>query len=301
MTSKAISGVYAAVLTPRHADDRVDTGALTTLVQFLENKGISSYALNGATGEYCLTTPDHLRTVLETVQRASGGHAKILCGVGAAGTALTLELAAIAQEFAVDGLLLPMPMFFPYEQEDLELFCRTIATSTTLPILLYNLPQFTTGLAKETVARLITEVPNIIGIKDSSGSLDILRHLDASEIEACRIIGNDAVLAQALSEGCCDGVVSGVACALPEVITALYRAAPSAPAFHTTSTMLDQFIEQLNPFPTPWGLKLALEARGVLTATFAQPVTTHRRQQAQEMAEWLQRWLPEAVSHTVAS
>ena len=92
-------------------------------------------------------------------------------------------------------------------------------------MLLYNLPQFTSGLSKETVRRLILEVPNIIGIKDSSGSLDILSDLTAHNVETCRIVGNDSALALALTQRVCDGVVSGVACALPETIQALYAEA----------------------------------------------------------------------------
>jgi len=297
MSTKQVSGVYAAVLTPRNQDDSVDTAALTSLIHFLIAKGISSFALNGATGEFCLTTPDHLRIILSTVQQASNGEAEILCGVGAPGTALAIELAAIAQQAGVKGLLLPMPCFFPYQQEDLDLFCREVAGSTALPILLYNLPQFTSGLEKETVATLISEVPNIIGIKDSSGSLDILRHLTDRKVDACRIVGNDSALAPAILEGVCDGVVSGVACAVPEIIQALYaqRERPESQPFQSASKLLDEFIEQLNPFPTPWGLKWAIAARNIIPATFSQPVTAHRLEQSVAMATWLQSWLPSAV------
>jgi len=296
MAAKLISGVYAALLTPRFADDRVDVEGLRGLVQFQIGKGIRSFAMNGATGEFCLTSAEQLRTVLVTVQEASGGTAEILCGVGAAGSAGAKVLAAVAQEAGVKGLLLPMPYFFPYQQEDLELFCREIAANTSLPILLYNLPQFTSGLEKETVRRLIVEVPNIIGIKDSSGSLEILRDLTAHGVDACRIVGNDSALAAAMQEGVCDGVVSGVACALPEVIQSLYGEAgrTDSAEFARASGLLDEAIVQLNDFPTPWGLKWMVEARGLGTARFAMPVTAHRREQAKRMMEWLRGWLPGA-------
>jgi 4-hydroxy-tetrahydrodipicolinate synthase len=303
MPTKQVSGVYAAVLTPRKQDDSVDTAALTTLIRFLIAKGISSFALNGATGEFCLTTPDHLRILLSTVQQASNGKAEILCGIGAPGTALAIELAAIAQQAKVKALLLPMPSFFPYQQQDLDLFCCEVAASTTLPILLYNLPQFTSGLEKETVSTLITHVPNIIGIKDSSGSLDILRHLTQHNPEACRIVGNDSALSPAILAGVCDGVVSGVACAVPEVIQALYaqRERPASQPFQQASKLLDEFIEQLNPFPTPWGLKWAIAARNIIPATFSQPVTAHRLEQSVAMATWLRSWLPSVIPGEASS
>ncbi|CAN5629335.1 4-hydroxy-tetrahydrodipicolinate synthase [soil metagenome] len=297
MADKLITGVYAAVLTPRSEDDSIDVAALEKLIQFLISKGICSFAMNGATGEFCLTTPEQLGIILEAVQKASNGHAEILCGIGAAGTQLAKELAAVAQTYGVKGLLLPMPYFFPYQQEDLDLYCREVAASTDLPILLYNLPQFTSGLEKETVRSLITEIPNIIGIKDSSGSLEILRDLTEHAAEACRIVGNDSALAPAMQERICDGVVSGVACALPEVIQALYaeKGRTNSPEFLRASGLLDAFIEQLNSFSTPWGLKWVVEARGIITATFAQPVTAHRLEQSQTMAVWLKAWLPQAI------
>jgi 4-hydroxy-tetrahydrodipicolinate synthase len=298
MAGKLVQGVYAAVLTPRHADDSIDTTALAALIRFLMSKGISSFAMNGATGEFCLTTPEQLRTILTTVQEASGGTAEILCGVGAPGIAGVKELAAVAQAVRVKALLLPMPCFFPYNQQDLELFSREAAASTTLPVLLYNLPQFTSGLHKETVRRLILEVPNIIGIKDSSGSLDILSDLTAHNIDACRIVGNDSALAPAMTQRVCDGVVSGVACALPEVIQALYAEAERTESaeFANAARLLDEFIEQLGAVPTPWGLKWMAEARGIITATFSQPVTATRREQGHSMAAWLKEWLPAALS-----
>lgn len=300
MSEKQIFGVYAAVLTPRHADESIDVVALRSVVEFLMEQGISSFAVNGATGEFCLTTPEQLRIALSTINQVSKGSAQILCGVGAAGTSLAIELASVAEAHGSKGLLLPMPYFFPYDQDDLDRYCRTVAATTSLPILLYNLPQFTSGLSKETVRTLIAEVPNIIGIKDSSGSLDILRDLTEHRIDACRIVGNDSALAPALIERVCDGVVSGVACALPEAILALFAQAEATDSaeFDRASSLLDEFIEQLNEFPTPWGLKWIVEARGICKATFAQPVTERRAASAAAMTKWFATW-QSGIAHTV--
>jgi 4-hydroxy-tetrahydrodipicolinate synthase len=222
MSNVEISGVFAALLTPRNGEGSVDVPALRRLVHFLTKSGSSSFAVNGATGEFCLTSPAELRTMLSTVRARGEGKARILCCVGGAGAAQSIELARVAESEEADGLLLPMPYFYPYAQEDLDLFCRTVAGTTRLPVLLYNLPQFTSGLDKETVSTLVREVPNIIGIKDSSGSLEILRYLTQQGVRACRIVGSDAALAPALREGICDGVVSGIAGVVPEAILALY-------------------------------------------------------------------------------
>lgn len=298
MTDTEVHGVYAALLTPRLKDDRIDVPSLTALVKFLMGRGVSSFAVNGATGEYCLTTPDQLRTILSTIRKASDDQATVLCGVGAAGSALSLELAGIARAANVKGLLLPMPYFFPYGQQDLESYCRGIAGSTSLPVLLYNLPQFTSGLTEEIVHRLILEVPNIIGIKDSGGSLDILGHLTESGLKASRIVGNDNVLAAALVEGVCDGVISGVACVLPELVSAQYQLSPTADpvAFQKISALMSEAIAQLNRLPTPWGLKWFAEARGVMQASFSQPQSSERLATGHEMSAWLKQRLPAMLS-----
>lgn len=296
MMEKLFQGVYAAVLSPRLEDGSVDLDSLRALIAFLRERGIQRYAVNGATGEFCLTTPDDLRAVLAAVHSEGGAGTEIVCGIGAAGIAETKALLRVAEEAQVQGLLLPMPYFFPYSQDDLFAFCSAVAAATPVPILLYNLPQFTSGLEAETVCRLIEQIPTVVGIKDSSGSLDIVTALTRRVPQACRIVGNDGVLADALRGGLCDGVVSGVACALPELIFSLFHTVPKNPAFSTQSTLLDEFIDQLNVFPTPWGLKWAVQARNVLKAHFSLPLSRERLQQAAAFDAWLQRWLPNALA-----
>jgi dihydrodipicolinate synthase/N-acetylneuraminate lyase len=300
MHDSQISGVFAALLSPRTAEGEIDVPALANLLHFLMDSGISSFAVNGATGEFCLTSPAQLRTILSTVGAASEGKARILCGVGSAGASQSIELARVAESEQVEGLLLPMPYFFPYAQEDLDLFCRCVAGSTDVPVLLYNVPQFTSGLDKKTVAALISEVPNIIGIKDSSGSLDILRHLTLHGIPACRIVGDDAMLATALRERVCDALVSGIAGVLPEAILALYaqRNQIDSEAFVAAERRIHELIEHVKLLPYPWALKWIAEARGVLQATFSLPVTPHRLEQRQQLVAWftawIEAWLPAA-------
>ena len=296
---KPFHGIYAAVLTPRTAGGELDTDGLRAVLRFLTGSGVRRFAMNGATGEFPLTTPEQLRRVLATVREAAPD-AELLCGVGAAGLAQSVELARIADEAGVHGLLLPTPFYFPYRQDDLAAFCTEVAAATKLSILLYNLPQFSTGYSVDTVCDLIARVPNIVGIKDSSGSLDILRALTEQLPESCRMVGNDSVLAPALEQGLCDGIVSGVACAVPETIAGVYEAAPGSADFTRHRARLDEFIAQLGPLPTPWGLKLAVDARGVLPAVFAQPLSEQRLQEAERFKQWFRGWLPSGTPATIA-
>jgi 4-hydroxy-tetrahydrodipicolinate synthase len=286
MGIKLVQGVSAAVLTPRFADGSIDGPSLQKLLEFLLSKGISSFALNGATGEFCITTPDQLRTLLRLAKEVTGNSADFLCGVGAADTQGSIVFAQIAQDAGVKGLLLPMPYFFPYPQGDLEQFSRAVAATVTIPILLYNLPQFTSGLQKETVHTLIAEVPNIVGIKDSSGSLEILTHLTEQKLDACRIVGDDAALSAALRAEVCDGVISGVACVAPELIRGLYEKRS-----REAEKALEELISQLRLFPTPWGLKFLAQARSIFKASFPLPLSAERKTLGERVEQWFSPWI----------
>ena len=162
----------------------LDEGGFRAILEFLRGKGLTKVVVNGATGEYCLTTAPSWRSMLAICRETLPG-GEVLCSIGAAGLAGCLELGRVAIEHGARALLLPMPHFFPYSQDDLHAFCAAVAARLDAPILLYNLPRFTTPIELETVRGLIDSVPNIIGIKDSSGSLAILGGLSSGGLPDC--------------------------------------------------------------------------------------------------------------------
>lgn len=85
-----------------------------------------------------------------------------------------------------------------------------------------------------TVLNLIHRCNNLVGIKDSIGSLDILHSLTESGLECNRVVGNDSVLAPTLWKGLCDGVASGVSCVLPEILKAMFEFTPGSAEFEHT-------------------------------------------------------------------
>ena len=288
--TKLIGAVYAAVLFARDEQGRLDEAALADQLEFLLDRGIRNFAFNGATGEFCLTTQEDLRRSLRVASSLLPKSASFLCGAGAAGAAESLALAKIGFEAGAEAVLLPMPHFFRYEQDDLEEFVRKLDSELAAPILLYNLPRFTTGLEPETVLSLIRECPHVVGIKDSSGSLTILRDLARSGLPSARIVGNDSVLPQALIEGICDGVVSGVACVLPELILALFAHKPGSAEFDSATVRLSEFIAQIDTLPVPWGLKVIAECRGISKSSYALPISAHRAQQIIQLKSWFADW-----------
>lgn len=288
----SIQGTYAAVLTPRKVTGEIDESAFGGLLEFLLGKGISGFAVNGATGEFCLTSEREFERLVEITAETVRGRANFLVGIGSAGSDGSIRMGRVASRAGAAGLLLPMPYFFPYLQADLKSFAGAVAAEVEAPVLLYNLPQFTSGLDPQTSLELIRESKTIVGIKDSSGSVDTLRLLTGAAIGARRVVGNDDVLAQALKEKVLDGVVSGVACVLPELIGRMFSfgiADSESAEFGMLAIALISFIEQIRPLPTPWGLKVVAEARGLFPATYPFPLSPQREAQKANLLHWFEQ------------
>jgi 4-hydroxy-tetrahydrodipicolinate synthase len=288
--TKVVHGVFAAMTLPRGAAGRIELDVFARHLEFVDEAGAEGFVLNGATGEYCLNSVEELGQMVERARSVGGKDTTLLAAIGGASMVQTLALADAAQAAGANGLLLPMPYFFPYQQQDLIAFSQHVAAATELPLLLYNLPDFTTPLAPETTLQLLEET-RIGGIKDSSGNLDTLRLLHQSFPSANRILGNDGALYPALLENLCDGVVSGVASVLPELMVAFYREAATAPDSGTALALrdsLDAVLRWLSRFPVPWGLKLIAAERGFFTAEYALPLSPQRQADALEFQQWFQ-------------
>jgi len=284
-----VPGVFAAMTIPRSSEGQLDIASFRRHICFLADKGITGFALNGATGEYCITSEEDFMQILRVAREALDKQTTLIAGIGGASDLQSLRLLEIAKQERADGVLLPMPHYFPYDQQDLSTFVKEIASKASLPVLLYNLPSFTSPLAPATSASLIRELDQVIGIKDSSGQLDTVRLLTEKLPGANRVIGNDSALYEALKQNFCDGVVSGVACVLPELMLSLYRACETNPASEEAvhlHDLLDQFIAWLTHFPVPWGLKIIAEERGLGPAVFPMPLSPDRVEDRHLFADW---------------
>src|SRR3954447_2378523 len=107
IADKLVRGVYAAAATPRREDEAVHEAAFRGQLEFLMERGIEGFAINGATGEFCLTTPVELERMVGIAADATAGRAQFVCGVGAAGLRGCVENGRIAIAGGARGLLLP--------------------------------------------------------------------------------------------------------------------------------------------------------------------------------------------------
>lgn len=296
MTFPPLREVWAAVLTHLEPSGAPDVAAIRRNVDLAVASGFDGVVLNGATGEYPALSPHQFRSVLTDVSDAVRGRCRFLAGIGSASVNDSIAMGHAAFEAGAAAALLPPPHFFRYSQEDVAEWCRQIARALPGPVLLYNLPQFTNPLTLETVRELLAEGCGIEGIKDSSGSLDILRALTAESPEVRRIVGNDAVLVQGRREEVASGVISGVAGVLPELVALLAgRPEVDEQRYSAAILLMNDYLDQLKDLPVPWGLKWTAEFRGLAPARFAQPLSAGRQAQGKQFSEWLEGWWAQAV------
>jgi 4-hydroxy-tetrahydrodipicolinate synthase len=290
----AIAGVFAAVATPVDADGRVDLGTFDRLLGFLVEAGVDGVCLAGATGEYPHFEAADRKTLVRRAAELLPSGCALIVGIGAPSMRLAIELGETALAAGSLALLLPMPMFFRYEQEDLEAYCACVSGALRAPCLLYNLPDFTNALAPATVINLLRDQEFIVGIKDSSGQPVHIRAFTSARGSEpwTLLVGDDRLFEQGLQAGW-DGGVSGVAGFCPELLIAIYRSFIEGRPQETArlSGLLDELIERLASFPTPWGIRVGLAARGIDTGPLPLPVTPARKEQIAAFTEWLRSWL----------
>lgn len=288
-----LRGVIAAVLLPRDEEGRPEWDEFERLVSFLCRSGVTGVCVNGATGEYVRATPEERRTAVTAARRAAGRNCVVIAGEGSACTETTVHAMREAEAAGADAHLVPPPCFFRYRGDDVEQFYRAVAQAAERPVLIYNLPAFLTGVGCETVLELLRSEERIAGVKDSSGQLDILEQLTAHPaLGAWRLIGNDWVLAEACRRGLADGAISGVACVLPELLTALWDAGMRGD--RELAGRLEQSLAEalrwIDAWPAPIGLHVLAEARGLRRCLPAVPLSPARRDQAEAMKRWFEPW-----------
>lgn len=291
-----LSGLFAALVTPIDDLGRVDWDAFDRVIDFVAGRGVDGVVVGGGTAEYPhFEVADRARLAARAVQKMTGRGSVITC-VGTSSVQSTLRLARSAADCGSDALLVPMPYFFRYEQQDLVAFCEQVCGSVSTPCLLYNLPSFTNELSVETAIHLLQSIPNLVGMKDSSGETSHLEPLAQARRKRpfLLFVGDDSLLLGALQAGW-DGVVSGIACFVPELIGAVYRAhragnGARAAAYQAT---LDELIEQVVRLPIPWGVRVGLAARGIANGPMHIQPSQERRRQMDELCAWINRWAAE--------
>ena len=217
------NGAFTALVTP-FRNGEVDDEALEGLVEFQIAQGIHGLVPCGTTGESPTLSEEEDRLVIETVVRVTNGRVSVVAGTGSNNTASAIKYTKMAEEVGADGSLQVAPYYNKPTQEGLFRHFAAIAESTSLPLVLYNIPGRTSvTIASETIAQL-AEIPNIVGIKDSTLSMNMvsdIRRLCGEDFDI--LSGDDPMTLPLMALGGV-GVISVVSNVAPGAVSDLVNA-----------------------------------------------------------------------------
>ena len=167
------SGAFTVPVTP-FKNGEVDVEAIEGMVEFQLQNGIHGLVPCGTTGETPALSEAEDRLVIDTVVRMANGQVPVIAGTGSNSTDMAIKYTKMAEEAGADGSLQVAPYYNKPTQEGLYRHFVAIADNTDLPLILYNIPGRTAvTISAETMARL-GEVPNIVGVKDSTLSMNMI-------------------------------------------------------------------------------------------------------------------------------
>ena len=221
---KDICGIIVPILTPMYEDESVNEQELRNQIDRLINAGVHGIFPFGTNGEGYILSESEKEHVLAVCIDQVKGRVPVYAGTGCISTQDTIRLSKKAQEMGADVLSIITPSFAAASQNELIEHYKAVADSVELPILLYNIPARTgNALAPATVEKL-AQVPNIVGVKDSSGNFDnILQYIERTRGGDFTVLsGNDSLILWTLLAGG-KGGIAGCANVFPRNMVSIYE------------------------------------------------------------------------------
>ena len=170
--AKQIGRLLTAMVTPFDSDGKVDYPQARRLAQALLASGSDGVVVAGTTGESPNLTREEQTRLFAEIKEALDGSGDVVAGTGSNSTAEAIEYTQDAQKIGADAVLSVVPYYNKPPQEGMYQHFKAIAESTDLPVILYNVPSRTaSNMTAETTIRL-SQIPNIIGVKEAGGDLD---------------------------------------------------------------------------------------------------------------------------------
>ncbi len=270
------SGSMVALVTPMHADGRVDQASLEKLVEFHVENGTDAIVAMGTTGESATLNEKEHCQVLKQVVNMANNRIPIIAGTGANSTSEAIELTECAMSAGADACLLVTPYYNKPTQEGLYQHFKKIAETVAIPQILYNVPGRTAvDMLPETVVRL-SGISNIIGIKEATGDLQRGQQI----IEECGdkldiYSGDDATAMELILLGA-KGDISVTANIAPKAMHEMCAAAlagdrdTAAQINNRLLALHSKLFVESNPIPVKW----ALYDMGLIPDGIRLPLTT---------------------------
>ncbi|RLQ95690.1 4-hydroxy-tetrahydrodipicolinate synthase [Falsibacillus albus] len=281
--------VSTAMVTPFDNKGNIDFAKTTTLVNYLIENGTDSLVIAGTTGESPTLTTEEKLALFRHVVKVNGGRVPIIAGTGSNNTQATIELTKKAEAIGVDAAMIVAPYYNKPSQEGMYQHFKAVAESTSLPVMLYNVPgRSVVTIHPETVIKL-SKLPNIVAVKEASGDLDAMTDIIAGTDEDFALYsGDDGLTLPVLSIGG-NGVVSVashvIGNEMQEMISAFYEG--EIPAASKLHQKLLPLMRGLFSAPSPTPVKTALQMKGLDVGSVRLPLIPLTEQERNGIASLL--------------
>ena len=224
MAQNIFKGLGIALITPFKTDGTVDYQSLKKLVEFQIDNGADFLCILATTGEAPCLTQDEKNKITELVKEVNHGRVKILKYCGGNNTAAVVEEIKSTDWSGIDGILSICPYYNKPSQEGLYQHFKAIAQVSPLPIVLYNVPGRTgINMKPETTCRIARDFPNVVAIKEASGSLEQVDEIIKNKPDNFDVISGDDALTFSMVASGAAGVISVIGNALPKAFSRMIR------------------------------------------------------------------------------
>lgn len=283
-------GTMVALITP-FKDGKVDVERLRALTARMIEAGVDTLVPAGTTGESAtLSHEEHILVVRHVIEEAKG-RVKVLAGTGSNATHEAIALTKAAKEAGADGALLISPYYNKPTQEGLYAHFAAIAKEVAIPIVLYNIPGRTAVRIETATLSRLSRIPNIVGVKDSTGSLEfVMDTLNACEEGFEVYSGEDALNVPILAVGG-KGVVSVLGNLMPKELVRMVSLARSgdiqeaAVLQRKLLPLIHALFLETNPIP----IKAALALLGNVQEEYRLPLVPMSEPHKQHLIQAMQK------------
>ncbi len=296
---KPLRGIVPPLLTPLLTPNSLDAASLERLIEHVIAGGVHGVFILGTTGEGPALGLDLMKLCIAHAAKALRGRVPLLVGVTHASTADSLVLARTAADAGADAVVTAGPCYFPVAQPELVEWAKRFAAASPLPVFLYNMPSHTHLRFSEASVVKLAELPNIVGLKDSSAEVlylhGLLRAVLPRRPDFTLMIGPEELTAEAVLLGV-HGGVNGGANLFPKIYVDLYRAATVGDVatlrkLHDRVMSISRRLYSVGAFGSSYlcGIKCAAAELGLMQNVLAAPYRAfegaERERVRQQLAE----------------
>lgn len=286
---KKLEGIIAPMATALTRNEKIDVKTTRTLVDFLIDGGIDGLFPLGTSGEFALFDREERKTIVGTVVDQTNGRVPVLAGVSDPSPENVLAFAKDAEEAGADAIVATPPYYFTTSEDGLFSHFETIARKSGLPLIVYNIPEWTHLFVPPSVVQRLAEKRLIVGMKYTEYNLlNLLRFLKVAGDRIAIFTGSDAMTFTNLEFGGSGGVI-GAANVAPKLASAVFDEFKhgNLEAARQAQSKLLPIIEAISLGRFPAGLKEAMRMVGVPVGGVKRPLQGLTRDERKSVAGFL--------------